>query len=148
MADRKEFIRQLAELTDLEVGSDALATAHQKLAVAVHAPLYSEKILRAARQLASLRIHQDRFRDAVSDAIFEGRALPSQRPSLRRYFVRNPEGAIALVRALKPVREVMHRRAPDGVDPQSFDLDRRVRAHAVQHGIPYAAAFDRVMEAA
>jgi hypothetical protein len=74
--------------------------------------------------------------------------VPSQRPLLQRFFVRDPEGAIALVRALKPVRNVTSRRAPDGVDPRSFDLDRRIRAHAVQHGIPYAAAFDRVMETA
>jgi hypothetical protein len=143
---KKEFTRQLADLTGLELGSDDLATCHQKLAAAVGAGLYSEKILETARRLAAARIHSERYKAAFNTAIDEGRALPSQRPLLQRFFVRDPEGAIALVRGLKPVRSVtLRRRAPDGVDPRSFDLDQRIRAHAVQHGIPYAAAFDRVL---
>lgn len=82
---KEEFTRQLADLVGLEAGSDDLTAAHEKLAVAVQAPLYSEKILVAARKLASLRIHSDRFRDALSDAVYEGRALPSQRQDLARY---------------------------------------------------------------
>jgi hypothetical protein len=145
---RKEFTRQLVDLTGLGVGSDDLATCHQKLAAAVGAGLYSEKILETARRLAAARIHSERYKAAFNTAIDEGRALPSQRPLLQRFFVRDPEGAIALVGALKPVRKVTRRRAPDGVDPRSFDLDQRIRAHAVQHGVPYAMAFDRVVETA
>src|SRR5215218_10409658 len=110
---RKEFTRQLADLTGLEVGSDDLATCHQKLAAAVGGKLYSEKILEAARHLAAARIHSERYKAAFNTAIDEGRALPSQRPLLQRFFVHDPEGAIALVGALKPVRKVTSRRAPD-----------------------------------
>jgi hypothetical protein len=95
-----------------------------------------------------MRIHSQRLRAEFDAAIDEGRALPSQRALLRSFFVRDPEGAIALVRELKPVRNVTRRRAPDGVDPRSFDLDRRIQAYAVEHGVPYAAAFDRVLEGA
>jgi hypothetical protein len=145
---KKEFTRQLADLTGLEDGSDDLATCHQNLAAACGAGLYDEKILEAARRLAAARIHSERYKAAFNAAVDEGRALPSQRPLLHRLFVRDPEGAIALVGALKPVREVTRRRAPVGVDARSFDLDQRIRAHALEHGIPYAAAFDRVVETA
>jgi hypothetical protein len=146
---KDEFTRQLADLVGLEAGSDDLTAAHEKLAVAVQAPLYSEKILVAARKLASLRIHSDRFRDALSDAVYEGRALPSQRQDLARYFARDPEGAIALVRSLHAVRKVDTRaRPPEGVDPARYDLDRRVQGVAVEHNIPYMTALDRVLEAA
>lgn len=146
---KEEFTRQLADLVGLEAGSDDLTAAHEKLAVAVQAPLYSEKILVAARKLASLRIHSDRFSDALSDAVYEGRALPSQRQNLARYFARDPEGAIALVRSLHAVRKVDTRaRPPEGVDPARYDLDRRVQAVAAEHNIPYMTALDRVLEAA
>jgi hypothetical protein len=146
---RDSFIRQLAELTDLDADSDDLAAVHQKLAAAVGVGLYSPKILAAARKLASLRIHSDRYRAAFDRAIDEGRALPSQRPLIQPYFVHDPEGAIALVDGLRPVRKVEKpRRAPDGVDPRSLDLHRRVEAYAVEHGVPYTEAFDRLLEAA
>jgi hypothetical protein len=37
------------------------------------------------------------------------------------------------------------RRAPEGVDPHSFDLDRRIQAYAVEHHCDYATALHRVM---
>jgi hypothetical protein len=145
---RDSFIQQLAELTDLNADSDDLAAAHQKLATAVGVGLYSPKILAAARKLASLRIHSDRYRAAFDRAVDEGRALPSQRPLIHPYFVHDPEGAIRLVDALKPVRTVTGRRGPDGVYAPSVDLDRRIEAYAVEHGVPYVVAFERLAEAA
>jgi hypothetical protein len=145
---RGSFIRQLAELTDLDADSDDLAAVHQKLAAAVGVGLYSPRILAAARKLASLRIHSDRYRAAFDRAIDEGRALPSQRPLIQPYFVHDPEGAIRLVDGLKPVRNVTSRRAPDGVYPRSVDLDRRIEAYAVEQGCGYTEAFERVVETA
>jgi hypothetical protein len=147
MADKEKFTRELAELTGLDVGSDELKAAHQKLCVFVHAEPYSPKILEAARKLAAIRIHQDRFKDALSDAVFEGRALPPQRPALHRFFCLDPEAAVSLVWSLYPVvpGRPKARRAPQGVDQHSFDLDRRIHAYAVEHNCDNATALHRVM---
>jgi hypothetical protein len=65
--------------------------------------------------------------------------------------MRNPEAAIVLVDALYPVTSaapIRSRRAPEGVDARSFDLDRRIHAFAVEHGIDYTSAFERVVVSA
>ena len=59
--DQEGIHPQLADLTGIKLGSDDLATCHQKLAAAVGAELYAEKILEAARLLAAARIHSERY---------------------------------------------------------------------------------------
>jgi len=149
---KDKFTQQLADLTGLEVGSDDLRLAHQKLAARLGAELYSDEILEAARALAAQRIHMQRFDRAFNAAVVEGRALPSQRPLLRRFAALDVEGALSLVAALKPVSlpapGVTARRAPEGVDVRRFDLDQRTRAYALEHGVDYAVALDRVRGAA
>jgi hypothetical protein len=81
----------------------------------------------------------------------KGVPFRASRATLRRFAMRDPEAAIMLVDALYPVTSaapIPSRRAPEGVDARSFDLDRRIHAFAVKHGIDYASAFERVVASA
>jgi phage I-like protein len=149
--DKENFRRELAELTGLEPGSADLANAHSKLAQWIAVKLYDPRILEIARHLVAWRIHGQRFDTAFNAAVDEGRALPSQRAPLRRFAMRDPDAAIRLVDALYPVMSAARsgsRRAPEGVHARSFDLDRRIHAFALEHGIDYTSAFERVVASA
>jgi hypothetical protein len=148
---RADFIEEFKNLVGLEPGTDDFGTAHSKLAQLIGVRLFDPRILEAARHLAAWRTHSQRFDRAFDAAVDEGRAMPSQRKMLQRFAMRDPEAAIALVDALKPVTSpapIRSRRAPDGVDARRFDLDQRIHAYALEHGIDYSTAFDRVVVSA
>lgn len=140
---KQEFTAELAQLTGLELGSPELEEAHEKIAAALKVKAYSEKILELARRLAAQRMHADRVETAFNAAVDEGRAMPSQRQAFCGAL--DPEAAIAAIKALQPVAIVAERRAPDEVDPEQLDLDRRIQAIALQRDVGYAAAFDLVL---
>jgi phage I-like protein len=103
-------------------------------------------VLEGVRQLVAARITAERFDATMGEAIDEGRALPAQRPSFQRLFKRDPETALRGIRSLKPVTVAAPARSltPGNVDPAALDLDRRIRAHALEHDVSYAAAFEAV----
>jgi hypothetical protein len=53
----------------------------------------------------------------------------------------HPQAAITAIKALRPVRVMPRPPAPEGVDPEQADLDRRIQAVALERAIDYAAAF-------
>jgi hypothetical protein len=142
----ERFREELADLLGLAPGSPELDEAQSKLAEGLGCKPGSPQVLEAARRLAAARITAERFDTTMAQAIDEGRAVPSERPRLRRLFKRHPETALRVIHSLKPVTVVEPSQplARDNIDPAALDLDRRVRAFALEHDLPYAAALEAV----
>lgn len=83
------------------------------------------------------------FDQAFDKAVDAGRAMPSQRAGLRRFFARDADAALRLLSALAPVAQV-GADAPEGVDQHSHELDRRIRAYMAEHKCDYVTAFEQV----
>jgi hypothetical protein len=140
---KQEFTAELAQLVGFDVGSAELEETHTKLATALGVDRWSPKVLEMARGLAARRMHMERLDDAMNRAIDEGRMMPSQREHF--FNCPDPEAAIAVVKQLQSVAVVRNPPAPEGVDRERLDLDRRVQAVALERGVAYHLALDHVL---
>jgi hypothetical protein len=92
------------------------------------------------------------FSSAFDKAVDEGRATPAMREQFQAYFDRDEQGALNMIKALRPVVATRPRgagsgiaTAPEGVDQDAYELDHEIRAYMAQHDCDYVQAFDAVV---
>ena len=163
-ADEATILAKIDEITkppktDEVVNLDAAAAAEGKLVLSAEDVT---KLRNDAAQgvEAAKTLSEQRFTLAFDSAQKAGKldAKPETKVSLKAFYDANPDEAIKYLDSLPVIVNLSGSggqgtqtqedgEAPEGVDPDSYELDQKVRAYMLEHKLPdddYVAALDAV----